>query len=65
MSDTWCQMVWHQIADAGLHTYPVLSCVDVLCVPLTALRGYQCLSSLEKYSVIQELEGHYASYKWI
>ena len=24
MSDIWCKMVWHQIADAEPHTYLVL-----------------------------------------
>ena len=28
-SETWCEMVWHLIVDAGPHTYPVLWGVDV------------------------------------
>ena len=34
MSDTWCQVVWHLIVDAGPHTYPVLYDVDTSCEPM-------------------------------
>ena len=37
MSDTWCQVVWHQSVDAGQHTYPILWCIDTNCEPLLPL----------------------------
>ena len=50
MSDTWCQMVWHQIVDAGPHTYlstpPVVMVgreAHSLCQQLMTLGGYVVL----------------------
>ena len=59
MSDTWCQMVWHLIADTVLHTYQILWGIVTNCEPPAHHEGLWTMYSewLEMWKALFKLEG--------